>query len=128
LEAKQVMLTPERLLGAIIELIFVMLGGLLIWLGLRGPLSGRIVDRHSVSWLILSVALILWGLRALYKPGQWWRRWENWTRGLSLVLLGILMLAIIRVPFSWVEPMLMAAGAVLVLRGVVASALAFRPR
>jgi hypothetical protein len=122
------MLTPERLLGAIIELIFVMLGGLLIWLGLRGPLSGRIVDRHSVSWLILSVALILWGLRALYKPGQWWRRWENWTRGLSLVLLGILMLAIIRVPFSWVEPMLMAAGAVLVLRGVVASALVFRPR
>ena len=122
------MLTPERLLAIIIELIFVMLGGLLVWLGVRGPLSGRIVDRHSVSWLILGVALILWGLRALYKPGQWWRRWENWTRGLSLVLLGILMLAIIRVPFSWVEPMLMAAGAVLVIRGIVASALIFRPR
>lgn len=122
------MLTPERLLGVIIELVFVMLGGLLVWLGLRGPLSGRIVDRHSVSWLILSVALILWGLRALYKPGQWWRRWENWTRGLSLVLLGVLMLAMIRVPFSWVEPMLMGAGAVLVLRGVVASTLLFRAR
>src|SRR5262245_26955045 len=63
------MLTPERLLGIFIELIFVMLGGLLIWLGLRGPISGRIVDRHSVSWLILGVALTLWGLRALYKPG-----------------------------------------------------------
>ena len=122
------MLTPERLLRVIIELIFVLLGGLLVWLGLRGPLYGRIVDRHSVSWLILGVALILWGFRALYKPGQWWRRWENWTRGLSLVLLGVLMLAIIRVPFSWVEPMLMAAGAVLVIRGVVASALIFRPR
>ena len=122
------MLTPERLLRVFIELIFVMLGGLLVWLGLRGPLYGRIVDRHSVSWLILGAALILWGFRALYKPGQWWRRWENWTRGLSLVLLGVLMLAIIRVPFSWVEPMLMAAGAVLVLRGIVASALIFRPR
>jgi len=122
------MLTPERLLRVIIELIFVMLGGLLVWLGLRGPLSGGIVDRHSVSWLILGVALILWGLRALYKPGQWWKRWENWTRGLSLVLLGALMLAIIRVPFSWVEPMLMAAGVVLVIRGIVASALIFRPR
>ena len=122
------MLTPERLLRVMIEIIFVLLGGLLVWLGLRGPLSGRIVDRHSVSWLILGVVLILWGLRALYKPGQWWRRWENWTRGLSLVLLGALMLAIIRVPFSWVEPMLMAAGAVLVLRGIVASALIFRPR
>lgn len=122
------MLTLERLLRVIIELIFVLLGGLLVWLGLRGPVYGRIVDRHSVSWLILGVALILWGFRALYKPGQWWRRWENWTRGLSLVLLGILMLAIIRVPFSWVEPMLMAAGAVLVVRGIVASALVFRPR
>ena len=122
------MLTPERLLGVIIETIFVLLGGLLVWLGLRGPFYGRIVDRHSVSWLILGVALILWGSRALYKPGQWWKRWENWTRGLSLVLLGVLMLAIIRVPFSWVEPMLMAAGAVLVIRGVVASALIFRPR
>lgn len=122
------MLTPERLLHVIIELIFVLLGGLLIWLGFRGPLSGRIVDRHSVSWLILGVALILWGFRALYKPGQWWRRWENWTRGLSLVLLGALMLAIIRVPFEWVEPLLMAAGVVLVIRGIVASALVFRPR
>ena len=121
------MLTPERLLRVIIELIFVMLGGLLIWLGVRGPVYGRIFDRHSVSWLILGVALILWGFRALYKPGQWWRRWENWTRGLSLVLLGVLMLAIIRVPFSWVEPMLIAAGAVLVIRGIVASALIFRP-
>lgn len=122
------MLTPERLLRIIIELIFVLLGGMLIWLSFRGPVYGRIVDRHSVSWLILGAALVLWGLRALYKPGQWWRRWENWTRGLSLALLGILMLAIIRVPFSWVEPMLMAAGAVLVIRGMVASALAFRPR
>ena len=122
------MLTPERLLRIIIELIFVLLGGLLIWLSFRGPIYGRIVDRHSVSWLIMGAALVLWGLRALYKPGQWWRRWENWTRGLSLVLLGILMLAIIRVPFSWVQPMLMAAGAVLVIRGIVASALAFRPR
>ena len=122
------MLTPARLLQAIIEMIFVLLGGLLIWLGLRGPVYGQIIDRHSVSWLVLGVALILWGFRALYKPGQWWRRGENWTRGLSLVLLGILMLAIIRAPFSWVEPMLMAAGAVLVLRGIVASALAFRPR
>ena len=122
------MLTPNRLLGLIIELIFVLLGGLLVWLGLRGPTYGRIADRHSVSWLILGVALLLWGFRALYKPGQWWKRWENWTRGLSLVLLGALMLAIIRVPFSWVEPMLMAAGAVLVLRGILASALIFRPR
>jgi hypothetical protein len=118
------MLTPERLLGVMIELVFVLLGALVAWLALRGRI---LVDRHGRMWLVLSVVLILWGMRALYKPGQWWRRWENWTRGLSLVLLGVLMLAMIRVPFAWVEPMLMAGGVVLVIRGIVASALLFRP-
>lgn len=117
------MLTPERLLRVTIEMIFILLGALVAWLAVRGRIS---VDRHSTLWLLLSVALTLWGVRALYKPGQWWARWENWTRGLSLLLLGILMLAITRVPFAWVEPMLVAGGIVLVLRGIVASALLFR--
>jgi hypothetical protein len=119
------MLTPERLLRLMIELIFIMLGGLIAWLALVRHIA---VDRHGVSWLILSVALILWGLRALYKPGQWWLRWENWTRGLSLSLLGILMLAISRVPFLWVAPMLAAAGGLLALRGIIGCALVLRPR
>src|SRR5712664_832086 len=122
------MLTPERLLQLIIELIFILLGGLLIWFGFAGPIYGRTVDRHAVSWVILSVALILWGLRALYKPGQWWLRRENWMRGLSLSLLGTLMLVISRVPFSWVGPLLAAAGGLLVLRGVVGSALIYRAK
>ena len=119
------MLTPERLLRVFIELIFVLLGLLVIWL----VLGRRIyVDRHSTSWLILSVALIVWGLRALYSPGQWWLRWQNWTRGLSLALLGALMLVISRVPFLWVGPMLAAGGSLLVLRGMIATFLIFRPR
>jgi hypothetical protein len=119
------MLTPERLLRFTIELIFVLLGGMVVWLAL---VRGIYVDRHSVSWLVLSVALILWGLRALYKPGQWWTRWENWTRGLSLALLGILMIVISRVPFLWVGRLLACGGVLLVLRGLIASALIFRPR
>src|SRR5258708_12559025 len=95
-----------------IELIFVLLGSIVVWLGLARRIY---VDRHSIAWLILSVALILWGLRALYKPGQWWLRWQNWTRGLSLALLGILMLVISRVPFLWVGPILAARAALLVL-------------
>jgi hypothetical protein len=118
------MLTPERMLRATVELIFVLLGTLVAWLALRGRI---LVDRHGRMWLILSIVLILWGLRALYKPGQWRARWENWTRGLSLVLLGILMLAITRVPFAWVGPMLAAGGAVLVLRGIAAITLLLRP-
>ena len=120
------MLTPERLLRLIIEFIFILLGALLIWFAFAGPVYGRTVDRHSLSWVILSVVLILWGLRALYKPGQWWLRWQNWTRGLSLVLLGILMLVISRVPFPWVGPLLAVAGGLLVLRGVIGSILIYR--
>ena len=119
------MRTPERLLRLMIEFIFVFLGALVIWLGLAGRIY---VDRHSIGWMILSVALVLWGLGALYKPGQWWLRWENWTRGLSLLLLGVLMLIITRVPFLWVGPMLAAGGVILVLRGIVGSVLSVRPR
>ena len=110
------MLTPERLLRFTIELIFILLGALLVWLGVRGPIYGRTVDRHSLAWLILSIAIILWGLRALPRKSQWWARWQNWTRGLSLALLGSLMLAIKWVPFDWVSPMLAAGGIILALR------------
>ena len=118
-------LTPERLFRFTIEFIFVLLGSLVIWLGLARRIYA---DRHSAAWLILSVALILWGLRALYKPGQWWARWQNWTRGLSLSLLGVLMLVISRVPFLWVGPLLAAGGGLLVLRGLISAFLIFRPR
>ncbi|MGB8475206.1 MAG: hypothetical protein WCE61_14080 [Candidatus Acidiferrum sp.] len=119
------MLTPQRALHLIIELIFVLLGALVVWLAL----SGRIfVERHRLSWLILSVALILWGLRALYGPNKWWARWENWTRGLSLTLLGVVMVAISRVPFEWVGPLLAAAGILMGLRGIIGAVLVSRPR
>src|SRR6266436_4162763 len=119
------MLTPERLLRVFIELIFVLLGFLMIWLGVERRIY---VDRHSATWLILSVALIVWGLRALYSPGQWWVRWQNWTRGLSLALLSVLMLDIQRVPFLWVGPILAVGSGLLVLRGMIATFLICRPR
>jgi hypothetical protein len=122
------MLTPERLSRLMIEFVFVLLGALLGWLGLAGPAHGRTVDRHGAPWLILSVALMVWGLRALYSPGQWWLRRQNWTRGLSLALLGMVMLVISRVPFLWVGPMLAAGGGLLVLRGIIEAFLIFRPR
>lgn len=119
------MLKPQQMLRITIELIFVLLGGLVIWLGLSGQIF---FDRRKPTWLVLSAALILWGLRALYKPGQWWSRGEQWTRGVSLTLLGIVMLAIARVPFLWVGRLLAVGGALLVLRGLIGSVLVFRPR
>jgi hypothetical protein len=118
-------LTPDKSLRLSIEVIFVMLGGLVIWLGATHRIF---FDRHRASWLLLSIALILWGGRALYKPGRQYSRSENISRGLSLLLLGFVMLAISRVPFSWVAPLLCVAGVVLVLRGLAASVLVLRPK
>jgi hypothetical protein len=119
------MLTPQRVLRLTIELIFLLLGVLVIWLALTGRV---LVERQKVSWLILGGALIAWGLRALYGPNKWWARWENWTRGLSLTLLGVVMLAISRVQFLWVAPLLATAGVLMGLRGIIGAALVFRPR
>lgn len=117
------MLTPDRLLRLTIEVIFILLGGIVAWLGLTVHIF---FDRRSASWLILSNALLLWGFRALYRPGRWWASWENWTRGISLVLLGLLMFAISRVAFLWVGRLLAAVGVVLALRGLLGSLLIFR--
>ena len=119
------MLSPERLLRLFIEVLFLLLGGLVVWLGLTGHIF---FDRRGKLWLILSVVLIFWGLRALYKPDHRWSPWENWTRGLSLILLGAVLLAISRVPFAWVGPLLAASGILLTLRGILGSVLVFRPR
>jgi hypothetical protein len=119
------MLKPDRLMQLMIELIFLLLGSLLVWLGLTHHIF---FDRSGLSWIILSAALILWGLRTLIKPGQWWLRWQIWTRGLSLVSLGLIMLAIARVPTLWVGKLLALAGIILVARGLIGAALALRPR
>jgi hypothetical protein len=119
------MLTPQQLLRITIEIIFVLLGGLVVWLGLTGHI---LFDRRKQGWLLLSLAVILWGLRALFKPVRWWSRTEQWTRGLSLTLLGLVMLAISRVPFLWVGRLLALAGLLLVVRGLIGSVLIFRPR
>jgi hypothetical protein len=119
------MLTTDRLLRVVIELMFVLLGVLVVWLGVTGRIY---VDRGTAPWMILSVALILWGVYAFYRPGRAWLRGERWTRGLSLILLGIVMLAIARAPFLWVGKLFALAGLVLVLRGLVGSVLVLRPR
>lgn len=118
------MLTPQRLLRAIIELLFVLLGGLVIWLGLSSQIF---FDRRKPAWLILSVAILLWGLRALYRPGPGSSPAERWTRGLSLALLGAVMLAMSRVRFQWVGPLVAIGGLILGARGLVSLVLLLRP-
>jgi hypothetical protein len=123
-------LRPEQLIRVVIELIFILLGGLVVWLGLTHQIF---FDPRTSSWMILSVALIVWGVYALARPARAWLRGERWTRGVSLILVGIVMLActmaaISRVPFSMVSKLLAIAGVILILRGVAGVALILRPR
>jgi hypothetical protein len=100
----------------------VALGALVIWMGITGHIR---FDRRSLGWLAVSVIIVFWGARGLLKPTKLLSRAENWTRGISLVLLGLLMLTITRVPFGWVGPLLAAAGTLLAVRGLAGAMLIF---
>jgi hypothetical protein len=119
------MLSPARLTQFTVELIFVLLGVLVVWLGLHQHIY---FDPRSIPWLAISVGVIAWGFLAVAKPGQWWAPWQKWNRGGSMILLGLLMLFIARVPFHWVGKFLALCGLVLILRGVFGSLLILKPR
>jgi hypothetical protein len=119
------MLSPARVSQLTVEFVFVLLGGLVIWLGLRQQIN---FNRHSMVWLAVSVGVIAWGALALARPGQWWMHWQKWNRAGSLLLLGLLMLAIGRVPFALVGKLLALCGVVLILRGLLGAFLILKQR
>jgi hypothetical protein len=119
------MLSPARLTEFLTEFVFLLLGALALWLALNHQIS---FDRHSARWLILSGALVAWGLLALARPGQFWAKWQKWNRGVSLVLLGLIMFAMSRVSFDWTFKLLAAAGMILIARGLLGSLLILRQR
>ena len=119
------MLSPARLTQLLTEVVFLLLGALVVWLAANQRVY---FDRHGIGWLVLSVGLLSWGLLAVAKPAQSWAKWQKWNRGGSLILLGLLMLAISRVPFDWVVKLLALAGFVLVARGIFGSLLILRQR
>ncbi len=119
------MLTPARLTQLTVEFIFLLLGALVIWLGLHNYIN---FNPGSLAWLAISIGVIAWGVLALAKPGQWWMRWQRWNRGGSMIVLGLLMLGIGRVPFLWAGGFLALCGVVLILRGVFGALLILRQR
>jgi hypothetical protein len=111
---------PLRLL---IEVIMALLGGFILWLAL---VSHKFPDRHAPSWLILGVALMLWGAITFFRARGLRTYWVDRIGGITLMLVGGLMLVIIRAPFNYVLPLFAAAGGVLVLRGLVGCVLVSR--
>jgi hypothetical protein len=117
------MLSPARLTELLMEVVFLLLGALVVWLAVNQRIY---FDRRSTGWLVLSLGMMAWGLLALAKPGQFWAKWQKWNRGGSLVLLGLVMFAISRVPFEWVVKLLAVAGFILIGRGILGSLLILR--
>ncbi len=115
------MLSPARLTQLMMEVVFILLGALVVWLGVNGH-----VPYPNTAFLIVSLALIAWGVMAFVRPVQQWNIWEKWNRGVSLVLVGLIMLVMTRVPLLWVPRLLILVGVILVTRGLFACLMIFK--
>ena len=108
------------------EMVFVLVGALLVWVALAGR---YLFNPRQSSWLILSAVLILWGLRtwrrarAVREP-----RWRTASQigGGSLALVGLLLLSLAWAPLRLAGMLLGAAGCLLVLRGLATAAMMMR--
>ena len=117
------MLSPATLIRLSQELVFVLLGLLLI----RVAALGRFLwNTRSQMWIALGALLFVLGVHAWLRAGKYITRWEHRARGASLALLGVCMLAITLAPFGWIAALLCMAGGVLALRGVVMTVLILR--
>jgi hypothetical protein len=117
--------SPAQLTQLLVEFVFLLLGALLVFLAVTHQIN---FVPSGTPWLVISVALLVWGLLAFAKAGARSLRLQKWIRGSSLVLLGIIMLSMMHVPFLWVGTLLVVAGFVLVARGLAGILLILRQR
>lgn len=121
------MRNPANLFRMMTDLIFVLLGGFLVWLGLSGMVM--IFNPRKPTWLGLGAVLVLWGIGAWMQTNRAARTAERTTLrvgGASLVLVGLMMLGLMFVQHHWIGSVLAMAGGILVLRGLIGAALSFR--
>lgn len=114
---------PGGLLRLFIELTFVILGLLLIWLAFssRAPMSQR-----SLLWIAVAGFLIYWGFRSWLSPTGRDPLWPQRVRGWSLILVGTAMLVLAWLGPHFEVPLLIACGVVMSLRGIINAALIAR--
>jgi hypothetical protein len=120
------MASPTQLFRLVNEFVFILVGGLLVLFALTGR---YLFNPRRPSWLMLSAVLILWGLRV------WNRsrlnaisvdRLVGKIGGGSLAVAGLLMLSLAWAPFRFAGWLVLATGAVFVLRGLVSAAILAR--
>lgn len=118
--------SSHRLIRMMTELIFVLVGGFLVWLALS---SRFLFDTRRPAWLALAAVLVLWGVLTWARTRRYARTSERLAMrigGASVVLVGFIMFWMAWVSFLWAGKVMAAAGAILVLRGLVSAGLALR--
>ena len=123
------MLNPANLFRMVTEFIFILLGGVLVWIGISGRLDPYTFNPRKPAWLALGAALIYWGARAWTKTARAARtsdRLAAQVGGVSLAVVGLLMLSLVLVEIRWVGYVLAAAGMILAFRGILAAVLSLR--
>jgi hypothetical protein len=114
---------PATVFRFLNEFIVLLLGVLLIVLAVSGRVG---LPGRPMAVALLGVVLIYWGVRALLRAEPEGGRQQAQIRAASLVVVGVLVLAILVLPARDADPLLEIAGAVLVLRGVLTSVLWMR--
>ena len=107
-------------------MLFVLVGGLLLLFGLTGR---YLFNPRRPSWLVLAVIVVAWGIRTWLRSRRAQYSGEQAIMkigGTSLALAGAIMIALAWVPFQWAGWLLMAAGVVFVIRGLLSSVIAVR--
>lgn len=115
------MTSTTQLFRLMNEVVFVLLGALLGWAAFTGHYY---FNPRNMTWILLAGLLVAYGVvAAMWSSGP---RSIAMVRGGSLVIVGLIMLALSHVILRWVQPMLILAGAALALRGIIVAVLVMR--
>jgi hypothetical protein len=114
---------PQHLFRVLNEFIFVLLGGMLIWIAVTGR---YLFDPRGMKWYLLSGLAIVFGLMSLLARSGELSRVAAYVRGGSLILVGLVMFSMAWAPYWLVVWLLIAAGLVLVFRGVIGAVMTLK--
>ena len=117
------MATPANLFRLLSEFILLLLGALLLLLALTRRVG---LPARPAALIFLGVLFVYWGIRAWMRREQDAARAQTHLRGGSLVVVGLLVLAIPLLPLRHANLLLGMAGGVLVLRGIASALLSFQ--
>jgi hypothetical protein len=105
------------------EMTVVLLGGLLILLAFTRTVG---IPSSPAVMLILGAVLIYWALRAWMKKEPASARLQTHIRAGSIAIVGALIIAMPLLPLEYTNLLVIAAGVVLVARGLLAGLLSLR--